>query len=211
MRAVEIEKQDGQRRSVIIDEKGERGEPIVRYLKYLDRIGSARETLRSYAYSLRHDWEYLPQQQLDWQQVTLDDLSRFVLWLKRPSGSLKVLPAHPIPQARSNRTIPPVLTVVRSIYDSHWRLSEAVTTVKGVTTTHLPARARRDKSFLPPRTKGSPVENNILKQKEARHLRPKTIAKEQVKLLLDGCGHERDRLLVRLLYEAAIRVGDYIG
>lgn len=47
MRVVEIETQDIQRRYVVIDETGELVEPIVRYLKYLDRIGSARQTLRS--------------------------------------------------------------------------------------------------------------------------------------------------------------------
>ena len=132
MRVVEIEIQDGQHRYVVIDEEGELVEPIVRYLKYLDCVGSARQTLGSYAYSLKHYWEYLSQQQLDWQQVTLDDLSRFVLWLKLPSGSLKVLPARPVPQARSNRTINHTLTVVRSFYDYHWRLEEAVTNVKGM-------------------------------------------------------------------------------
>ncbi len=211
MRVVEIERQDGQRRYVVIDEDGGLVEPIVRYLKYLDCVGSARQTLRSYAYSLKHYWEYLTQQQLDWQQVTLDDLSRFVLWLKLPSGSLKVLPAHPVPQARSNRTINHTLTVVRSFYDYHWRLEANVTNVKSTTTTHLSARARRYKSFLHHITKGSPVEKNLLKQKEARRLRPKTITKEQVKLLLDACGNERDRLLIRLLYEAAIRVGEALA
>ncbi len=211
MRVVEIELQDNQRRYVVIDEKGELVEPIVRYLKYLDCVGSARQTLRSYAYSLKHYWEYLTQQHLNWQQVTLDDLSRFVLWLKLPSGSLKVLPAHPVEQARSNRTINHTLTVVRSFYDYHWRLSEAVTNIKGATTTLLPARARRYKSFLHHLAKGSPIEKNILKQKEARRLRPKTITKQQVKLLLDACGNERDRLLVRLLYESAIRVGEALA
>jgi len=211
MRVVEIERQDGQRRYVVIDEDGVLVEPIVRYLKYLDCVGSARETLRSYAYSLKHYWEYLTQQQLDWQQVTLDDLSRFVLWLKLPSGSLKVLPAHPVPQARSNRTINHTLTVVRSFYDYHWRLEETVTNVKGTTTTHLPARARRYKSFLHHITKGSPVEKNLLKQKEAKRLRPMTITKNQVQQLHDACGNERDRLLVRLLYESAIRVGEALA
>ena len=78
MHVVEIEIQDGQSRYVVINEAGELVGPIVRYLKYLDCIGSARLTLRSYAYSLMHYWEYLTQQHLDWQQVTLDDLSRFV-------------------------------------------------------------------------------------------------------------------------------------
>lgn len=211
MRVVEIEIQDGQHRYVVIDEDGELVEPIVRYLKYLDCIGSALQTLRSYAYSLRQYWEYLIQQHLDWQQVTLDDLSRFVLWLKLPSGSLKVLPVHPVPQARSNRTINHALTVVRSFYDYHWRLEEVERNAKETTTTFLPARARRYKSFLHHIAKGSPVEKNILKQKEARRLRPKTITKDQVQQLLDACGNQRDRLLIRLLYESAIRVGEALA
>jgi len=46
MRVVEIETQDQQRRYVVIDDEGMLVEPIVRYLKYLDRIGAARNTLR---------------------------------------------------------------------------------------------------------------------------------------------------------------------
>jgi len=211
MHVVEIEIQDGQSRYVVINEAGELVEPIVRYLKYLDCIGSARLTLRSYAYSLMQYWEYLTQQHLDWQQVTLDDLSHFVLWLKSPSGSLQVLPAHPVPQARSNRTINHALTVVRSFYDYHWRLEAAVVNVKDTTTTFLPARARRYKSFLHHITRGSPVEKNILKQKEAKRQRPKTITKDQVQQLLNACGNQRDRLLIRLLYESAIRVGEALA
>jgi len=211
MHVVEIETRDSQQRYVVMNEGGELVEPIVRYLKYLDCIGSARQTLRSYAYSLKHYWEYLTQQHLDWQQVTLDDLSRFVLWLKLPSGSLKVLPVHPIPQARSNRTINHALTVVRSFYDYHWRLEEVERNVKETTTTFLPARARRYKSFLHHLTKGSPVEKNILKQKEAKRQRPKTITKDQVQQLLDACGNQRDRLLIRLLYESAVRVGEALA
>src|SRR6266700_3030510 len=211
MRVVEIDIQDCQSRYVVINEAGELVEPIVRYLKYLDCIGSARLTLRSYAYSLMQYWEYLTQQHLDWQQVTLADLSRFVLWLKLPSGSLKVLPAHPVPQARSNRTINHALTVVRSFYDYHWRMEAAVTNVKDATTTFLPARTRRYKSVLHHITKGLPVEKNILKQKEAKRQRPKTITKDQVKLLLDACLNQRDRLLIRLLSESAIRVGEALS
>ncbi len=211
MRVVEIDTQDYQKRYVVIDDTGNLIEPIAQYLKYLDRINAARQTLRSYAFALRLYWEYISQQQIDWQHVTLDELSGFVLWLKLPSGSLKVVPAHPVPQARSNRTINHMLTVVRSFYDYHWRMEEVVKNVKETTTTFLPARARRYKSFLHHITKGSPVEKNILKQKETRHLRPKTITKDQVQQLLDACCNQRDRLLVRLLYESAIRVGEALA
>ena len=204
MRVVEIETQKHQIRYVVVDEEGRLVEPIVHYLKYLDRIGSARNTLRSYAAALRLYWEFLSQEHLDWQQITLDDLSRFVLWLKLPSGSLKVLSAHPVTQARSNRTINHTLTVVRGFYEYQWRMEEVSTNVKEKTTTTLPARARRYKGFLHHITKDSPIAKNILRQKEEKRLRPKTITKDQVADLLGACTNERDRLLVRLLYETAM-------
>jgi integrase/recombinase XerD len=211
MHVVEIETQDHQRRYVVIDDEGGLVEPIVRYLKYLDHVGAARNTLRSYATALRLYWQYLVQQGLDWQQVTLDHLAQFVVWLKLPSGSLKVLPAHPVPQARSNRTINHIMMVVRGFYDYHWRMQDSPTNIKDKTTTYLPARARRYKSFLHHITKGSPVTKNILRQKEEKQHRPKTLTKGQIQQLLDGCTNQRDRLLVRLLYESAVRVGEALA
>src|SRR2546425_12465969 len=88
MRVVEIETQDLQRRYVVIDDEGNLVEPVVRYLKYLDQRGAARQTIRSYASMLRLYWEFLSQQRLEWQQITLEDLAEFVFWLKLPTGSL---------------------------------------------------------------------------------------------------------------------------
>jgi len=211
MQVVEIETQDQQRRYIVMEDEGMLVEPIVRYLKYLDRIGAARNTIRAYATALRLYWQYLVQEALDWQQITLDDLARFVLWLKVPSGSLNVLPAHPVEQARSNRTINHTLSVVSSFYDYQWRMEEVSANMKDKTTTYLSSRARRYKSFLHHITKGSPVAKNILKQKEEKRQRPKTITKVQVQELLDACSNQRDRLLVWLLYESAMRVGEILA
>jgi integrase/recombinase XerD len=211
MQVVEVETQDYQKRYVVIDDEGVLVEPIVRYLKYLDRIGAARNTIRSYASMLKQYWNYVSQQQLDWQQLTLDDLAQFVLWLKLPTGSLHILPAQPVPQARSNRTINHALTVLSSFYDYHWRMDNISTNMKEKTTTYLPPRARRYKSFLHHITKGSPVAKNILKQKEDKRQRPLTITKTQVQELLDACSNQRDRLLVRLLYESALRIGEVLA
>jgi integrase/recombinase XerD len=79
MQVVEVETQEHQKRYVVIDNAGLLVEPIMRFLNYLDRIGAARNTIRAYATVLKQYWEYLSQQQLDWQQITLDDLARFVL------------------------------------------------------------------------------------------------------------------------------------
>lgn len=77
--------------------------------------------------------------------MTLDDLSRFVLWLKLPSGSFKVVSAHPVEQARSHRTINHTLTVVRGFYDYSWRMEEVSTNLKEKTATSFPGRFRRYK------------------------------------------------------------------
>ena len=211
MRVVEIETQDHKVRYVVMDEEGKLVGPIVQYLKYLDRIGSARNTLRSYATALRLYWEFLSQEQLDWQHITLDDLSRFVLWLKLPSGSLKVLPAHTVEQARSDRTINHTLTVIRGFYDYQWRMEEVSTNLKDKTTTSLPGRFRRYKGFLHHITKGSPIAKNILKQKEEKRHHPKIVTRDQVQMLLDACTNQRDRLLVWLLYESAMRIGEALA
>lgn len=211
MHVVEIETCNHEIRYVVVDPDGMLIEPIVRYLKYLDRIGAARYTLRSYAFALRLYWEFVSQQLLGWQHVTLDDLAQFVLWLKLPSGSLKVLPAHPVEQARSNRTINHTLTVLRGFYDYHWRMDDVSTNLKEKTTTSLPAHTRRYKSFLHHISKGSPVTKNILRQQEARRKYPKTITKDQVQHLLDACSNRRDHVLVRLLYESAMRIGEALA
>ena len=160
---------------------------------------------------LRLYWEFLMQEQLDWQQVTLDDLSRFVLWLKLPAKSLKVLPAHPVPQARSNRTINHALSVLTGFYDYHWRMETMSFNMKDKTTTYLPARARRYKSFPHHLTNGSPVAKHILKQQEEKRHHPKTITKEQVQHAA-RCLYQPSRsTLVWLLYETAMRIGEALA
>ena len=121
MQVQEIVTQHHQKRYVVIDESGDLVVPVVRYLKYLDAIGRARNTLRAYAQGLSLYFSYLAQEQLDDQQVTLDDLGGFVLWLKNPYRSLKVLPVQPVAQARTNRTINLIITAVSGFYDYLWR------------------------------------------------------------------------------------------
>src|SRR5258708_26279065 len=101
--------------------------------------------------------------------------------------------------------------VVRGFYDYHWRMEDDPTNIKDKTTTYLPARARRYKSFLHHITKGSPVTKNILRQKEEKQPQPKVLTKDQVQTLLDACSHRRDRLLIWLLYESAARISEILS
>lgn len=64
MQVIELETQDQYMRYVVIDEEGSLVEPIVRYLKYLDRIGVARNALRSYTTALQLYWQHLQQEEV---------------------------------------------------------------------------------------------------------------------------------------------------
>ena len=211
MRVMEIQTAQNQQRYVLLDEEGQFVLPAVRYLKHLDQRGYARNTLRSYAHMLKLYFEYVQQRGLDYRKPTVDDIGLFVHWLKLPSGSMKVLPSQPVPQARASRTINHALTVISGLYDYLWRIDDVATCLADKTTTYLPARASRYKGFLHHIAAQQPIAQKLFKQKEPRQGRPKTILKAQVRQLMNACGNQRDRLLIWLLYESSIRIGEALA
>ncbi len=211
MRVIEVHTRQGDRRYVLVDDDGELVIPAVQYLKHLDQRGYARNTLRSYAHMLKLYFEYVKQCGLDYRNPTLDDIGVFVHWLKLPYGSIKVLPAQSLDQVRSNRTINLALTVVTGLYDYLWRIDDVRDRLADRTTVYLPAQASRYKSFLYHIAAQQPVAKKLFKQKEPKKGHPKTISKEQVRQLMDACANQRDRLLLWLLYESAIRVGELLA
>ncbi len=211
MKVQEIVTRHHQKRYVVVDDIGNLVVPAVRYLKYLDAIGRARNTLRTYAQGLSLYFTYLKQQSLEYEHVTLDDLGGFVLWLKNPYRSLKVLPVQPVIQARSNRTINLIITAVSGFYDYLWRQDELMTDLNEKTRTYLPARARSYKSFLHHIAKGKLIEKNLLKQRVSKRAQPKTLTREQIEMLVNACDNIRDRLLISLLYEASLRIGECLA
>lgn len=211
MQVQEIVTQHHQKRYVVIDDSGNLVVSVIRYLKYLDAIGRARNTLRSYAQGLSLYFSYLQQQSLNYEHVTLDDLGGFVLWLKNPYRSLKVLPVQPVAQARANRTINLIITAVSGFYDYLWRQDDLATDLNEKTRTYLPARTRSYKSFLHHIAKGKLIEKNLLKQRVPRRGQPKTLLKEQIETLVNACENTRDQLLLTLLYESSLRIGECLA
>jgi integrase/recombinase XerD len=59
--------------------------------------------------------------------------------------------------------------------------------------------------------KGQLVEKNLLKQRVPRRERPKTLTKEQIETLVNACENIRDQLLLTLLYESSLRVGECLA
>jgi integrase/recombinase XerD len=210
MRVQEILTSSGQKRYLVIDEHGNLIPPVARYLKYLDSIGRARNTLRTYAFGLRLFFEYLFQEHLDYQQITLDELGGFILWLKNPYPSANIIPQQPIPQARTNETINQTLSAVSGFYDYLWRQEECETRFDEKTAVPFPARYTPYKRFLHHLASEPVATKHLLKQPIPRR-KPKTLPKETIAVLVNACHQLRDKLLLTLLYESSIRIGEALA
>ncbi len=117
MRVESIVTSDNKLRYILVDDFGDPVEPVLKYLKYKDNTGAARNTLRAYCYHLKLFYEYLEQEQLDYQNIGLDEMAAFMRWLQNPYRNIKVSPIREVSSSRTARTINLVISAVISLYD----------------------------------------------------------------------------------------------
>ncbi len=65
-------------------------EPVERCLAHLAGIERSPNTVRAYAHGLRLWFEFLGARGLVWDSVGIEDVSRFVAWLRAPAGNVIV-------------------------------------------------------------------------------------------------------------------------
>ena len=87
---------DGKTRYMLVDSNGDPVLPVLKYLKFRDNGGTARNSLRAYCHHLKLYFEFLEQQGLDYRQVVIDDMADFMRWLQNPYRTLKVSPVTPV-------------------------------------------------------------------------------------------------------------------
>jgi integrase len=104
-----------------------------------------------------------------------------------------------------------IITAVSGFYDYLWRQDDLATNLNEKTRTYLPAKARSYKSFLHHIAQGKLVEKNLLKQRLPQRGHPKTLSKEQIEMLINACDNVRDQLLLTLLYQSSLRVGECLA
>jgi integrase/recombinase XerD len=184
--------------------------PVVRYLKYLDNIGKSSNTLKSYCYHLKLFFQFLEQLQIGFQQISLDYLAEFIGWLRNPSQSIKVLNINEVRAKRSERTVNTIITCVIGFYDYLNRLEQHENEINNKVLKEISGRHRSFKPFLHHISKGKSINKNILRIKEPKR-NIKTLSDIQIKAIYDACNNIRDKLLIRILYETGLRIGEALG
>lgn len=210
MRVEVVIKGDGKRRYVLVDDRGEIVVPVVKFIKYRDNIGSARNTLRAYTYHLKLYFEFLKQSDKSYLDIGIDDMANFVGWLQKPDSNLKVKYMSIQESKRTNKTINIIINTVLIFYDYLVRHDEYQGTLSDDLRKQMSYSKRGYKDFLYHVNKEKKFMTNMIKLK-VQKTRPKTLTKEQIQLLLNNCTNKRDYFLLRLLWESSIRIGEALS
>ncbi|MDP9388342.1 MAG: site-specific integrase, partial [Actinomycetota bacterium] len=189
----------------VLDDDGEVIEPAERYLAYLSAIERSPNTVRAYAISLKLWFEFLAGAGLAWDEVGIEDVARFVGWLRAPAPNVVVLADEAA--RRRPSSINRYLAGVFGFYDHHARTGLAV--ASELVTWRRASRGSY-KPFLHHVTKGRPIPVRPVKLAVPRR-RPATLGPEEIVAVLGDCVHLRDRFLLSLLAETGMRVGQALG
>jgi site-specific recombinase XerD len=181
-------------------------EPIQRYLNHLVNLERSPNTVQSYVHYLKVYWEWLTNQHIDWRNVSLENLSEFMHWLR--VGDAKVVSMQPVKAIRSEKTVNHAMTAVHTFYEFHLHLGN-VGSDKRFSRFNIPIGSQY-KSFLTGIAKAKPRRKSLLKLKEPKQF-VGCLTSDEVKQLVAACNHKRDKLIILMLYETGIRKGELLG
>ena len=210
MRVGTVITSDNKTRYILLNEAGDPIEPVLKYLKYKDNIGAARNTLRAYCYHLKLFFEFLEQDHLDYQDIGLDEMAAFMRWLQNPYGNMKISPISPVTASRTARTINLVITAVIGFYDYLMRHEDYNIQLSMKLKKQIPGSRKGFKDFLYHINRNKSYEAKILKLKVPKQ-KPRTLSKEKIVILQDACCNLRDRFLIQLLWESSMRIGEALA
>jgi integrase/recombinase XerD len=189
----------------LLDDDGEVVESAERYLAYLSAIERSPNTVRAYAISLKLWFEFLVLADKSWDKVGIEDVARFVAWLRAPADNVIVLADGA--GVRAPATINRYLAGVFGLYDHHARTGLSIAS-------ELVAWRRMSrgsyKPFMHHLTKGRPIPVRPVKLHVPKRA-PRVLEPEQIVAILAATEHLRDRFLLSLLAETGMRVGQALG
>ena len=189
----------------VLGEDGAPVESVESYLSYLAALERSPNTQRAYATSLKLWFEFVARAKVSWREVSVDDVARFVGWLRSPADNVIVLDAGTA--RRSPATVNRHLSAVFGFYEHHAR--SGVEVAAELVTWRRLGRGSY-KPFLHHVSRGRPIAARPVKLKVAKRT-PRTLSAEQVVAVLAAPQRARDRFLLALLAETGMRIGQALG
>ncbi len=209
MKVVTFETNEGKERYYLADDSDVPVESVLKYLKFEDHRGLARNTLRLHCIQLKHYFTFLAQKQLNYKELTVDELAEFIAWLKYPKVSEKVIPIMLEPAIKAQTINASVDTGIGFynylLFHDGFENQLAEKLVKFVKSPTVNFR-----SFLYG-IADKKREKRYLLHLPTPQLQRKTVAKEDVNALLKATINIRDYFLLYLLFETGMRIGEALS
>ena len=209
MKTVEFKTTDGRTRYYLSGDDGLPVEPALQFLKFRDAAGYARNTLKGECIHLMHYFEFLKEREKDHEKVTIDDIARFVGWLKNPDIEKKVVSLRIKPE-HSAETINKHVDTVIAFYDYLMRHEEVENRLSEKLVTFVKNPSRSYRSFLYGIADTKSAKSQMLKIPTSKRV-IKTINKDEAVVLLEACLNLRDYFLLSLLFETGMRIGEALA
>lgn len=184
-------------------------EPVDRYLAHLTVIERSPNTVKAYAHDLRDFFVFLGSRELDWTRVTLEDVGRFVSWLRLAGQThgdrVALLPW--VEGELSAATVNRKLSALASFYEFHQR--------HGVELGDLLTRWRpggRGGSWRPflAHLGSRPERRRAVALRTERRV-PRELTAAEMTALMEACTRLRDRFLLGVLRGCGLRIGEALG
>lgn len=205
MKVTPITMPDGFKAWNVFASNGESVVAISQYLNYLYNLQKSPNTIRAYAYHLKHFWEFLSENSLNWEVIKLDQLATFITWLRLPTK--KIIPIHQAMSKRTESSINAALAAVTAFYKFH----EQIGNIKNLNlySTQIAINPKY-KPFLNHLNTTKLAKTRILKIKVPTKL-PQVLKRPLIEDMLQACYYIRDKLLLCMLYETGMRIGQLLG
>ncbi|QPW51686.1 tyrosine-type recombinase/integrase (plasmid) [Bacillus thuringiensis] len=210
MRVVQVITSDNKTRYMLVNQYGEMVMPVMKFIKYKDNTGTARNTLRSYCYALKLYFEFLEQKGISYTNVGIDELAAFVRWLQNPFQHVKVTSIHNTSKKRKARSINIYLDKVYAFYDYLMRHEDYSMDLSERLKRQVSASRSNFKNLLHHTLKNKVKNIKIFKLKVPKETL-KVLSSDQVQTLIDACSNIRDKFLLVLLYETGMRIGEALS
>lgn len=206
MRVQKILIRNDQPRYLLLDNDGQIIEPVRLYLKYLDGRGCSIFTLRTYCFHLKLFFEFLQAHRLDYLMINKKGkrvllLTEFMGFLRQWQGD-NVLSLH---VKRKNKTINDIMSTVIGFY-RFLALNGEVSIPESL----MEQSSRGYRSFLSELMPYKRIKRSYFRLKEEQH-EVEVCSRTDVMTLIQACDTLRDKLLISIMYEAGLRLGEALN
>lgn len=179
--------------------------PVKKYLDYLKATGKSPNTARNYCFHLKAFFSFLEELGLAYNCVGTDALVSFIQWLRKPIRSMHLDFVYQ-EDSVCDQTVNTIVAAISSFYKYVCRIEGFENPVVYAA---VPIPANGYKGFFVHARKKM-TSKNLLKRKMVKHIAP-TITDEKFEVFFSCVKSLRDKLIVLLMYEGGLRIGEVLS